>query len=113
MSETPLLPGWKFGRFDPIRQKGTQVIGVDPHSHHRSTLDIAMSARVCAVNSCIAELRENGAWIECRQIRNPANRAPIRIFQEFSDRWPEGSEWPSDIPRPTPTAAPGEHEEAA
>ena len=34
MSETPLLPGWKFGRFDPIRQKGTQVIGVDPHSHH-------------------------------------------------------------------------------
>ena len=50
----------------------------------RSTLDIATSARVCAVNSCIAELRENGAWIECRRIRNPANRAPIWLYRMVS-----------------------------
>ena len=25
-----------------------------------------------------------------------------RIFQNFSDRWPEGLEWPADIPRPAP-----------
>lgn len=32
-----------------------------------STLDIVKGAGVCAVNSVIAELRENGAEIECRQ----------------------------------------------
>ena len=25
-----------------------------------------------------------------------------RAFQWFSDHWPEGLEWPADIPRPTP-----------
>ncbi len=34
----------------------------------RSTFDIIRRARVCAVNSCIAELRANGARITCRQI---------------------------------------------
>lgn len=33
----------------------------------RSTMDIVRGACVCAVNSVIAELRENGAVIECRQ----------------------------------------------
>ena len=47
----------------------------------RSTLDIANGAQVCAVNSCIAELRVNGARIECRQIRNPANGAPIWLYR--------------------------------
>ena len=47
----------------------------------RSTLDIATSARVCAVNSCIAELRANGCGIDCRVIRNPANRAPIWMYR--------------------------------
>lgn len=32
-----------------------------------STRDIMVEADVCAVNSCIAELRENGFEIECRQ----------------------------------------------
>lgn len=30
-----------------------------------STLDIVVGARVCAVNSCVAELRENGHQITC------------------------------------------------
>ena len=47
----------------------------------RSTLDVATSAQVCAVNSCIAELRVNGARIECRRIRNPANGAPIWLYR--------------------------------
>ena len=47
----------------------------------RSTLDIAMSARVRAVNSCIAEFRANGVEIECRQIRNPANGEPIFLYR--------------------------------
>lgn len=32
-----------------------------------STYDLSRKAGVCAVNSIIAELRENGAVIECRQ----------------------------------------------
>jgi biotin operon repressor len=31
-----------------------------------STLEIVQRAQVCAVNSCIAELRANGIDIECR-----------------------------------------------
>ena len=47
----------------------------------RSTLDISKRANVCAVNSCIAELRANGAWIECRKIVSPANGAPIFLYR--------------------------------
>ena len=32
-----------------------------------STLDIIICAGVCAVNSCIAELRDNGFVIHCRR----------------------------------------------
>lgn len=35
----------------------------------RSTLEIIAGARVCAVNSVIAELRANGFEIRCRQDR--------------------------------------------
>ena len=35
-----------------------------------STLEIAIRAEVCAVNSCISELRDQGAQIHCRQIRS-------------------------------------------
>ncbi len=47
----------------------------------RSTLHIAMSAGVCAVNSCVAELRANGAWIECRRIVNPADGSRIFLYR--------------------------------
>lgn len=33
-----------------------------------STLDIVIGAGVCAVNSCIAELRANGYTIACRRV---------------------------------------------
>ena len=36
-----------------------------------STLEIISAARVCAVNSIVAELRANGLHILCRQIRSP------------------------------------------
>lgn len=35
-----------------------------------SPLDIIIGAGVCAVNSCIAELRENGLAIACRREGN-------------------------------------------
>lgn len=44
-----------------------RVLGVLSDGKEHTTLDIATRARVCAVNSCIAELRENGVKVECRQ----------------------------------------------
>lgn len=35
-----------------------------------TTRDLIRKARVCAVNSIIAELRENGMQIECQRVRN-------------------------------------------
>lgn len=32
-----------------------------------STLDIIIGAGVCAVNSCVAELRDNGLDVRCRR----------------------------------------------
>ena len=32
----------------------------------RSTREIMLGAEVCAVNSCVAELRDNGREIDCR-----------------------------------------------
>ena len=42
-----------------------------------TTLDIVVGARVLAVNAVIAELRENGAVIDCRQESRPRGRVWI------------------------------------
>ncbi|WP_425152873.1 hypothetical protein [Candidatus Palauibacter sp.] len=34
-------------------------------------------------------------------------RTVHRVVQWLSDNWPEGLEWPADIPRPEPPAAVG------
>lgn len=47
-----------------------RVLAVLEDGEEHSTLDIVREACVCAVNSCIAELRANGAAIDCRQARN-------------------------------------------
>lgn len=44
-----------------------RVLAVLSDGKERSTLDIIAYARVCAVNSCIAELRANGYNIRCRR----------------------------------------------
>ena len=31
-----------------------------------------------------------------------------RVLQWFSDNWPEGVEWPPDVPRPAPASETGE-----
>ena len=40
-----------------------------------------------------------------RHGRDITTRRAERIIQWLSDHWPEGAEWPADIPRPTPNAA--------
>ena len=52
-----------------------------------STLEIVSKAQVCAVNSIIAELRENGCYIECRRARDPLSGRPIwRYRMPFAGR---------------------------
>ena len=42
-----------------------------------STRDIIDRAQVCAVNSIIAELRDNGCWIETRRRPGLAGRSAV------------------------------------
>ena len=46
----------------------------------RSTLEIVRAAEVCAVNSIVAELRENGCYIECRRAAG-RDGAPIWLYR--------------------------------
>ena len=48
-----------------------RVLEVLSDGREHSTLDISQQARVCAVNSCIAELHANGKSISCRQVVEP------------------------------------------
>ncbi len=45
-----------------------------------STMEIALSARVCAVNSIVSELRVNGLEISCRRSRGQ-EREPIWLYK--------------------------------
>ena len=47
----------------------------------RSTLEIVTGAQVCAVNSCVAELRANGFYIECRQTRDSETGRMIWLYR--------------------------------
>lgn len=42
---------------------------------------------------------------QIREGKDVGTRILDRAFQWFSDRWPEGAEWPADVPRPAPTPA--------
>ncbi|MEM7269658.1 MAG: helix-turn-helix domain-containing protein [Pseudomonadota bacterium] len=46
-----------------------RVLAVLRSSERATTRQIMRSAHVCAVNSCVAELRENGFEIECSHER--------------------------------------------
>lgn len=51
---------------DPNKSKRLlRVLGVLSDGQEHSTLDLLTSAQVCAVNSCIAELRQAGHLIDC------------------------------------------------
>ena len=49
----------------PRLQRVLQLLG---DGRWYSTLDIVIGAGVCAVNSCVAELRANGFDIACRRV---------------------------------------------
>jgi len=45
-----------------------RVLALLEDGQWHSTLDIVMAAQVCAVNSCVAELRANGFRVDCRRV---------------------------------------------
>lgn len=47
----------------------------------RSTLEIMTGARVCAVNSCVSELRFNGAVIKCRQVYDRETKQRLFLYR--------------------------------
>ena len=47
----------------------------------RSTLEIVEGAKVCAVNSIVAELRANGFHIECRQASRPRTGERVWLYR--------------------------------
>ena len=51
-----------------------RVLALLADGRERSTLEIVEGARVCAVNSIVAELRANGCDIPCRQIVGPGRQ---------------------------------------
>lgn len=53
----------KLSRSDRLQRVQTFLSDHQPHS----TLEIIRKAHVCAVNSIIAELRENGIPIRCQR----------------------------------------------
>lgn len=58
-----------------------RVLALLSDAQPHSTRDIMLNAHVCAVNSCIAELRENGIDISCSQRFNPDTKQRIFIYQ--------------------------------
>ena len=44
-----------------------RVLGVLSDGQPHSTLDLITQAQVCAVNSCVAELRQAGHLIDCQR----------------------------------------------
>jgi Holliday junction resolvase RusA-like endonuclease len=66
-----------------------RVAGLLQDGEPYSTREIMMGARVCAVNSCIAELRQNGFKISCKRVAG--------VFYYRVLRWDSG--YPANPPR--------------
>ncbi len=58
-----------------------RVLAVLDGGGWHSTMDIVREAGVCAVNSCISELRDNGKDITCRQVTEPPLLGGGRVWE--------------------------------
>lgn len=64
MNQTGIIHYAKIESSDRLQR----VLDVLSDGRSHSTMEIVTAAQVCAVNSCIAELRMNGFRIDCKQI---------------------------------------------
>ena len=71
---------------------------IDAHQAVSGLSDKRLSDRAFKDSKRIGEIRHKGAGITLFRYE--------RILQWFSDHWPEGAVWPSQIERPEPTPAP-------
>ena len=58
-----------------------RVLGFLSDGGEHSTLEIITGAQVCAVNSCVAELRDNGYDITCRQADGGSRGERVWLYQ--------------------------------
>ena len=65
----------RLDRSDRLRR----VLDALADGEDHSTRDLIIEAEVCAVNSCVAELREQGHAIECRRDRDAS--APVWLYR--------------------------------
>lgn len=47
----------------------------------RTTMEIALGCKVCAVNSIIAELRENGYTVDCQAVKGQRGVYQYRLIE--------------------------------
>ena len=65
-----------------------RVLAVLEDGREHTTRDLVVAARVCAVNSCIAELRANGHAIACRQA--PGDEGRVWLYRLVRREPPSG-----------------------
>lgn len=75
-----------------MEQKNALITLAEQMAAHENVSHFAISMRALGKGDFFKNLmRPNG---DCR------TRTASRLFQWFSDNWPEDLEWPRDIPRP-------------
>ena len=67
----------RFERSERLQRAHALLSDGDWHS----TRDLVANAQICAVNSVIAELRENGFYIEGHWTRDPATGQRIYVYR--------------------------------
>lgn len=58
--------------------------------------DVTVSWRIFADSKKLKALKDGSADLQTRRFE--------KVMQTFSDKWPDGAVWPSDVPRPSPRA---------
>ena len=66
-----------------------RVLAVLKDGKWHSTRDIMLWAQVCAVNSCISELRHNGVAVQCQQQGAPEGRIFLYQMEVDNDGKPD------------------------
>lgn len=78
-----------------MSSKPEQIIKLGAYlAAHECVTHWAISTRICGKGDFLSKLMKGG---------DLKTRTADRAFQWFSDHWPADLEWPSDVPRPSPT----------
>jgi len=70
------------------------LLVVDAYARATGHAEATISTRFFRRGSRLAEIRGG---------RDMGARMIVRVLADFSQNWPEGAEWPADVPRPGET----------